>query len=328
MTPATALLVGLAVALCVAAAASLIIAASIDRRYPPEGEFVAIPEGRLHIAQRGPKSGASQADIVLIHGASATLGDQLLALADTLSRRYRVLAIDRPGHGWSERPGGAGDASPTRQARLVAAALRRHGVERAIIIGHSLGASVSAALALEDPALARGLVFVAPATHPWPGGVAWHYRLAASRIWGRLFSFLVAPLIGSLVIGQSAIAVFRPQSPPHDYVRKAGAARVITPPRFRANGEDVANLKRHVTELSRRYHEITVQCVVITGDADDTVLPSIHSHGLVRDITGAKLITLRGVGHMPHHARPEVVLAAVDEIVAGIAGRTGRAAAI
>ena len=49
---------------------------------------------------------------------------------------------------------------------------------------------------------------------------------------------------------------------------------------------------------------------------DDTVWPSIHSHGLARDIEGAKLVVLEGVGHMPHHARPDAVLAAVDEIVA------------
>ena len=76
-------------------------------------------------------------------------------------------------------------------------------------------------------------------------------------------------------------------------------------------------LKRHVTALSRRYAEIKAPCVIITGDADDTVSPGIHSQGLARDIEGAKLVVLEGVGHMPHHARPDAILAAVDEIVGG-----------
>jgi pimeloyl-ACP methyl ester carboxylesterase len=298
------------------AVASLIISSRIDRRHPPEGELVRLAGGVMHVAERRPEGRAPLADIVLIHGASATLGDPLLALADALSARYRVLALDRPGQGWSDRPGGRRDASPMSQARRIAEALRRQGVERAVIVGHSFGASVAAALAVEEPALVQGLVFVAPATHAWPGGVAWHYRLAALPLWGNAFAFLLAPTLGSLMIERGASAVFSPQKPPLDYVARAGAALAITPKRFRANGQDIASLKRHVIALSPRYPEIAAPCAIITGDADDTVWPSIHSHGLARDIKGAKLIVLEGVGHMPHHARPDVVLAAIDEIVA------------
>ena len=87
-------------------------------------------------------------------------------------------------------------------------------------------------------------------------------------------------------------------------------------PSLRANGQDVAKLKRHLTALSPRYREIKVPCVIVTGDADNTVSPGIHSRGLARDIEGANLVVLEGVGHMPHHARPDAILAAVNEIVA------------
>ncbi len=309
------------VCICLAAvlllgATSFAITLRINRRYPPEGELVPVAHGVIHVAERRPQGNAA-ADVVLIHGASATLGDPLLALADALSPHYRVLAVDRPGQGWSDRSGGRLDASLTGQARRIAEALRQRGVERAVVIGHSLGAAVAAALALEEPDLVRGLVLVAPATHPWPGGVAWHYRLAATPLLGRLFCALLAPTLGSLIFGRGVEAVFRPQAPPADYAERSGARRAITPRRFRANGQDVVKLKHHVTELSPRYKEINAPCVVITGDKDDTVLPSIHSHGLVRDIPGAKLVVLEGVGHMPHHAHPQAVLAAIDEIVSG-----------
>ena len=64
----------------------------------------AITGGRMHIAERRPVEGAAAADVVLIHGASASLGDQLVALSARLAARYRVLAVDRPGQGWSDRP--------------------------------------------------------------------------------------------------------------------------------------------------------------------------------------------------------------------------------
>ena len=306
----------IAAALFLLAAASLAIATRINRRHPPEGELISVEGGAIHMVERWPEERAPRANIVLIHGASATLGDQLLALAEPLGRRYRVLAVDRPGQGWSARSGGRSAASLSRQARQIAEALRRCGVERAVLVGHSLGAAVAAALAVEEPELVRGLVFLAPATHPWPGGVAWHYRLAASPLLGWPFCLLLAPTLGSLLLARGVEAVFSPQAAPFDYAGRSGAARAVTPRRFRANGQDVASLKRNVTELSRRYGEIAAPCAVITGDRDDTVLPSIHSHGLARDIPGAKLLVLEGVGHMPHHARPDAVLAAVDEVVA------------
>ncbi|SEC23612.1 Pimeloyl-ACP methyl ester carboxylesterase [Rhizobiales bacterium GAS191] len=303
------------VALLVIAAISLAITAIINRRFPPEGKLYGMPGGRLHIAARQPADRPAEATVLLIHGASTSLGDQLLALSDTLASRYRVLAVDRPGQGWSDRKGGALDASPSRQARLIATTLRGAGIEGAVVVGHSFGAAVAAALAIEDPGFVEGLVFVAPASHPWPGGIALHYRLAAMPVLGPVFTLLAAPILGRLSLKAGIREAFAPQSPSEAYARRSGAARALTPLRFRANGQDVANLKRHVEALSPRYREIAAPCVIITGDADAIVWPSIHSEGLARDIAGAKLVTLPGVGHMPHHSHPETVLAAIDDVL-------------
>src|ERR1700719_2779138 len=94
------------------AAFSFAMSLSIDRRHPPEGRLYALPTTktrrvpRIHIAARAARRTPSVADIVLIHGAFASSSDQLLALADALCARHRVFAVDRPGHGWSDRPDG------------------------------------------------------------------------------------------------------------------------------------------------------------------------------------------------------------------------------
>ncbi|MBV8769584.1 MAG: alpha/beta hydrolase [Hyphomicrobiales bacterium] len=300
---------------------SLASTININRRYPPEGRFHALEgansrRNRIHLFMREPRIRSASADVVLIHGAFASMGDQLLALAETLCERFRVIAVDRPGQGWSDRSHDTHDASPARQAALIYEALRAQGVERAIVIGHSFGAAVAAALALEHPSFVRGVVFVAPATHPWPGGIAWHYRIPALPLFGRIFTELFAPVLGPLLLRPGIREVFRPQTPPRDYAQLAGAARALTPSRLRANGQDVAGLKGHLMALSPRYREIKAPCVIVTGDADSTVSPEIHSRALAREIKGASLVVLAGVGHMPHHARPDAILAAVEEIVA------------
>jgi pimeloyl-ACP methyl ester carboxylesterase len=295
---------------------------SINFRHPPEGRLCALAttkrrrKFRMHIVERAAREDQAVADVVLIHGAFASIGDPLLALADVLCGRYRVIAVDRPGQGWSDRPGGMRDASPARQAALIHEALRAQGMERAIVIGHSLGAAVAVALAIEHKRFVQGLVLVAPATHPWPGGIAWHYWLPALPIVGPLFAGLFAAVLGPILLRPGIEGVFRPQAPPKDYARRAGAALALTPRRLCANGQDVAKLKRHLKALSRRYREIKIPCVIVTGDTDNTVSPRIHSQGLAHDIEGASLVVLEGVGHMPHHAKPDAILAAVDEVVA------------
>jgi pimeloyl-ACP methyl ester carboxylesterase len=297
------------------AAISTIITAAINRRFPPEGSFQAVDGGRLHLVDH-VASDQPAADVLLVHGASASLADQLVALSDSLSPRYRIIAIDRPGMGWSDRPGKAGDACLPRQARMIVEAARQIGVTRAIVIGHSLGAAVAAAVAVERPEFVQGIVFVAPASHPWPGGVAWYYRLVATAIIGRLFAVLIAPIAGAFLLAPGVRSVFHPQAPPPDYIRRSGAWRAVTPLRFEASCQDIAALHANVVKLSCRYSDIRAPCVIITGDRDGTVRPSIHSEGLARDIPGAKLVVLPTVGHMPHHVRPDIVLSAVDEIVA------------
>ena len=120
-------------------------------------------------------------------------------------------------------------------------------------------------------------------------------------------------LLGSLE--QGAKGVFEPDPMPSDYVEGSAAALVFRPDVFRNNARDVAGLLEFVTEFSQRYHEIKVPTVVITGNKDDIVLPSIHSVGLERDIEGAELIVLDGVGHKPDYVGREQAVSAIKAML-------------
>jgi pimeloyl-ACP methyl ester carboxylesterase len=173
-----------------------------EAAHPPAGRFVEVDGGRVHVlelGQRGGKAGRAEtgaADlywpIVLVHGASGNLGDLRLSLGDRLARTRRVILVDRPGHGWSDRPGGAQDATPARQAALIAQALERIGVERFVLLGHSLGGAVATAFALAYPDRLAGLVLLAPVTHPWSGGLSWYNALLTTPVAGPLFAHALA----------------------------------------------------------------------------------------------------------------------------------------
>jgi pimeloyl-ACP methyl ester carboxylesterase len=311
-----AVLAGLALLLLAGALATALIGRSVEARYPPNGRFVALEGGRLHYVEMAPE-GAPDGTVLLLHGASGSSGDPLAALGERLSRRFRVIAVDRPGSGWSDRFG-AEASSPAVQGRIIRAALDRLGVERAVVVGHSWSGALATNLALDHAELVSGLVLLAPATHPWPGGaISWHYTLIGWPVVGRLMPLTLAVPVGRLFMERAVASVFAPQPAPADYVERARIPLALRPHTFLANAQDVAGFYEFVKVQAKRYGEIRAPTVVISGEADDIVWTHLHSRALEREVPGAKLILLPGVGHMPHYVATDLVLREIERLAAG-----------
>lgn len=308
-----------AVALYVATHAA---AARIEAAFPPNGRFVEVPGGRLHLLEAGQPQGQARATVLFLHGASSNAADPLFALGARLADRYRLLSFDRPGHGWSERLGGDADASPARQAALIRAALAQITDEKVTVVAHSLAGAVGTALALDHPDAVSGLVLLAPVTHPWPGGIEWYYHAASAPVLGALFVNTLAVPVGLSVLETGAASVFAPQPMPPDYLERARIALLMRPSTFAANAQDVAGLHAFVSRQQERYSTIAVPTSIITGDTDDTVSPTIHSAAIARQIPDARHIVLPNVGHQPHYAAPELVTAEIDTVIRLAGART------
>ena len=281
--------------------------------------MVEIEGGRLHLVELGSPDAPP---VVLLHGASGNLSDMRLALGDRLAASHRVILIDRPGHGWSGRPGGSADASPARQAKVIHQALKTVGVGPAVVVGHSWSGALATAYALDHPQDVAGLVLLAPVTHPWHGSTYWLDNLITTPLIGPLFVHTVAYPLGKFLIGTGISNAFDPQRPPPDYLARAGAELILRPKELTANAEDVMQLKAFVTAQAPRYTGLKTPTVIIFGSADEIVSPGIHARSIARQLPRGRFIEVPGVGHMVHFAAADRIVEAIEGLAADM--RVGR----
>ncbi len=306
-------LAGVVVTLAALALVTYFGAAAIDRAYPLNGERVDVTSARLRVVQLGPRDAAGP-PVVLVHGASANLETLRRPLGELIAKTNRVILVDRPGHGGSTREG-TDATSPSVQARMIDEMLGKLGVERAVFILHSWSGALGAAMALNHPQRVAGLVMLAPATHPWSGGVGIFNHIATIPIVGPLLAYTLPVPLGWFMMDAGARNVFAPQLMPDGYVQDAMIPLVLRPRQFLANAWDLTLLKPEVARLSPRYGEIKVPVTIFAGDTDRTVSPRIHSQAFARAVPQTKLISLPGVGHMPQNAVPERIAEEVDLMV-------------
>jgi pimeloyl-ACP methyl ester carboxylesterase len=298
----------------------------VARLFPPSGEFITLDgefEGlRLHYVARGQvRSGI--APVILIHGASGNLRDMEESLVAELAKETRVVAFDRPGHGWSGRGNHPDIANPAVQARALRAAAQKLGLEKPVLLGHSWGASVAAAWALDAPEALSGLLPLSGALYPWKGSVAWYHSIIRTPFAGSVFiRTLTVP--GGKILSAKGIAVnFHPNEAPAGYAEQIGLPLLFRPAHFRANSEDTSNLKTYLAVQSLRYSEIEVPTIIVTGNADYTLSPKLHSYAFHNAVRGSELVKLKGTGHMPHHTRRDIVVDAVLRLARGERPRAG-----
>jgi pimeloyl-ACP methyl ester carboxylesterase len=127
-----------------------ITARRVETALPARGQFIEVAGARIHYLDKG--SGPS---IVILHGLGGQMGNFTYALLERLTDEFRVILMDRPGSGYSRRaPGATGRL--TEQAAIVAEFIRKLGLERPLLVGHSLGGAIALGVALDHPEVISG----------------------------------------------------------------------------------------------------------------------------------------------------------------------------
>lgn len=274
----------------------------------PGGRFIVADGTRTWVQEAGPPDGPA---VVLLHGFGGSTFSWRLTLPELAAAGYRGVALDLRGFGLSDKDGRA-DHGHAAQARFVAAAMDQLAIDRATVVGHSMGGNVAAHLALAAPDRVHALILVDAATGPASGGGAG----------GQLASFLlrIPP------IHQAARHVVRSAATPErvtDILRSAYLEpdRVATPdvvaaylvPQRLADW-DLALLAivRDGADnaLGDRIAGIGAPTLVIWGDQDPWV-PVSTGEAIVATMPTSAWAVIPNSGHLPFEEQPAAFMAAL-----------------
>ena len=280
--------------------------AEAEAQFGPSGKLIDIDGTTVHalVTGAGP-------DLVLIHGASGNLRDFSFDLIEPLAQHYRVIALDRPGLGWTDRLHDRGE-TPGEQARLLQKAADRLGVTRPLVLGHSFGGAVALAWGLSRPDDTAALVLVSAVSEPWEGDLGWQYKITGSAFGSGIVIPLVTAFVPQGFVRASVGAIFAPQDTPDGYSDHIGTGLSLRRMSMRANAQQVNTLLPEIKKMVPKYDTLTMPVELIHGTADTIVPLDVHAAIATPQLPDAVLTTLPGIGHMPQHVTQPDVIAAID----------------
>ena len=282
-----------------------------EREHPPSGRFIEAGGTRLHYLDRGTGQ-----PVVFLHGNAILAEDWgLSGILDRAAERWRCIAFDRPGHGYSERH--RADDSPSAQAAILRAGIRALGLEKPIIVGHSLGGAVALAWALDYPEEVGGIVFLSGFAYPTRRLDFLPFIAPAVPIAGQLLSRTVLQPVDRLLLPALMRRIFEPDPVPESYALLP-IDLMLRPSQLEAGAGQLAALVPGVAALAPRYPDIRCPVAILAGEEDRIIDPRDHAVRLHRDIPHSTLHLMTGTGHMAHHARPEAVLAGIERVTKAV----------
>ncbi len=266
-------------------------------------DFVEAAGIRLRVKESGP---AGAPVVILLHGFGGSL-ETWDGWTPELATRFRVVALDLPGFGLTG-PDPTGDYADARAGQILIALLDRLGVGQASLVGNSLGGRIAWMFAAAHPERVSRLVLISPDGFASPG-----FEYGKQADLPLLMKALPYTLPRFMLRMNLAVA----------YADKAKLTdATVTRYRdfMRGPGDRAAMLARMQQVLLEppgpTLRRITAPTLVLWGEQDG-MIPFSNAADYVRDIPGARLVALPGLGHVPFEEAPAESLPPVMAFLQG-----------
>ncbi len=250
--------------------------------------------------------------VVLIHGFGASSYSWRKVMPG-LADQYRVVALDLFGFGWTERSENGRSFTRDDQVELVLGVMDALGIDRAHIVGHSYGGSITMALAADHPERVKSMVLVDSAAVDYPMlRRKWFSRVSLFNwiyVRGLALRTGTAERVFERAYYDEALVTEELVEAYLDRLRLEGAARGY---RSLSRPLPASQWPREI-----RYQDLEIPTLVLWGAQDQVVGPEVGSFhcGLVPD---CRFVAIEGAGHSPMEERPaefvEEVTTFLDEI--------------
>jgi 3-oxoadipate enol-lactonase/4-carboxymuconolactone decarboxylase len=251
--------------------------------------FLQLHDIAIHAVVEGPPASADSAPILMLH----SIGTNLHVFdpqAAALARDHRVIRMDLRGHGLSGVT--AGPVTMSRHAQDALALLDALGVQRAHVVGLSIGGRIAQQMAAEAPERVASLVLMDTAAE-FPPPEAWQQRIEIATAQG--MAGLVDMVIPRWVVDASLASA-------------QGLRRMLLATDPQGYAASAAALRdARAAEIAGR---IACATTVIVGERDIATPPAM-AEALRNMIPGAELVTIPEAAHIPTLERAEAVNAAL-----------------
>jgi len=256
--------------------------------------------------------------LLLLHGMAGS-SQTWRSVIKPLSRRFRVIAPDLPGHGESTKP--RSDYSLGAFAVLLRDLLDELGVTRATIIGHSLGGGVAMQFLYQHPDYAQRLILIGS------GGLGPDVGLTL-RLLSAPGAELIMPIIAPrqvLTAGDRVWSWLRKagiEAPRGEEIWRSYSTFSDAPTRqaFLRTLRSVVDYRgQAVSALNRLNTKTELPIMAIWGEKD-AIIPVKHAYAAQQARPDIRLEVLAGVGHFPQVERPAEVVELIEDFIAADVG--------
>jgi len=291
-----------------------------EARVPPAGRWIDLPSAHLHLIDRGQAASAQAPVLILIHGLAGQTQHFSYRLIDELAQSYRVIAIDRPGSGYSRWRAGVRHTLEA-QVALIDEIVRHLDLQRVVLVGHSLGGAIALSAAIRYPDRVAGVALLAPLTRlpievsprlaRWLASTDWLWRFVSQTIATPMLRVRRQRLRADL---------FAPDAVPADYGVQGGGDLTLRSGQLLAACRDLVALPAWLEHVVSRYDDLRSPgfpaVAMLYGLQDAVLSPSLQGAWFAERVQVSPYRTL-DAGHMLPLTRPEACVQLIRQVADG-----------